>query len=77
VYGWAEGDGPRGADMAEESLARRGRARLFDAVKLKGDLQRRAPIYDSPRMIHKPLISALHKSVRGRPDCARCLIWSG
>jgi putative ATPase len=67
----ADGDGRSALTLAEEVWRAARTGEIFDAVKLQGIVQRRAPIYDKKQDGHYNLISALHKSVRGSdPDAA-------
>ena len=61
----ADGDGRAVLSLAEEVWRAAGKNETFDAERLQGILQRRAPIYDKSQDGHYNLISALHKSVRG------------
>jgi putative ATPase len=67
----ADGDGRAALTLAEEVWRAARVGEIFDAAKLQGIVQRRAPIYDKSQDSHYNLISALHKSVRGSdPDAA-------
>lgn len=61
----ADGDGRSALSLAEEIWRSAKDGETFDAERLQGVLQRRAPIYDKNQDGHYNLISALHKSVRG------------
>ncbi len=67
----ADGDGRAALTLAEEAWRSAGKDEVFDAEKLQGVLQRRAPVYDKSQDGHYNLISALQKAVRGSdPDAA-------
>ena len=61
----ADGDGRSALSLCEEVWRAAKDGEIFDAERLQGVLQRRAPIYDKSQDGHYNLISALHKSIRG------------
>lgn len=70
----ADGDGRSALTLAEDVWRAADEDEVFDAERLQGIVQRRAPIYDKGQDGHYNLISALHKSVRGSdPDAS--LYW--